>query len=126
MGRHRALAVAALCVALSLAVAGTSGASVVAKKKSPAYKLAVIDGEVPVPGTVRQYKIPLNALATKCTNKKIRLADMTVASRDLLRDGGLDYSLLEILQQVNLSIPTGTPEQPCEDIFSAWVVLTLP
>lgn len=102
------------------------GAVAAERKRSVAYKLAVIDSGEPSPDNVAEYKVALRSLDPKCHENKTRIGNMTVTAQRLLRDEkAVDLTLLEILQYVDLSIPSDLPgSQPCSDVFTSFVVLT--
>jgi hypothetical protein len=111
-------------VAVLLLVVAASPAA--AASKSPAYQLAALDAEgSPSKAEVQLYKNVLESLGSKCRDKQRRLGDFAVKSQQILdKDGAGSFSLLQILQLVDASIPAGSGKQPCASVFAAWVVLT--
>lgn len=74
--------------------------------------------------SIAQYASALDNLEDLCTESRSSISDFTVKSQELLKDDvGKEVSLSEVLNQVQASIPTGSPEMPCADIFAAWVTL---
>lgn len=74
---------------------------------------------------VDDYQAALDGLAADCGDSEERLGDMAVASQELLLNGGVSESLLSILRNVDLSIPSGSSPrfESCSDVFGAYVVL---
>lgn len=89
------------------------------------YQLAVIDGAAfdPSDPAVAQYAKALRKLEPKCDETRTTLGDMAVKAQELLGNGGVQESLLSILQSVERSIPKVAPRMPCSDIFASYVVL---
>lgn len=91
---------------------------------SIAYKAAVIDGHAaPDEATVARYEAAFDRLKRRCPEPEERLGDMAVRSRDLLREGGVDESLLSILEHVHQAIPAGADLSSCADVFGSYVFL---
>ena len=66
----------------------------------------------------------LDALESKCRERRIRLADMTVTAQELLSKAGIEQSLRSIAKHVNRSMPAGGPPGGrCVDVFAAYVTL---
>jgi hypothetical protein len=72
---------------------------------------------------VDDYQAALDGLGGDCTDSEERLGDMAVRSQQLLLNGGVNESLLSILQSVDRSIPAGADLGSCADIFAAYVAL---
>lgn len=93
---------------------------------SVAYKLAVIDGEVPFDEDseeVRPYKRQMLLLTERCTNTAEHLADYAVAIQGTLKDKFVDVTTLEIMRLVNVGLE-GSEAQDCKLAFAtAGVVL---
>jgi hypothetical protein len=88
------------------------------------YKMATIDeGAPPNASLVATYASTLDSLEPKCDESRSKIGDMSVVSRDLLEDKGIRATLLQILRDVDRSIPAEFGEQPCADIFASYVTL---
>jgi len=90
------------------------------------YKMACIDkGEYldeddPV---INEYSILLDSLMEKTTNSRIDISDIIVTTQRLLKENGVDMSLLNILKDLDSSIPEESPKLELEDIAAAYIVL---
>lgn len=64
-------------------------------------------------------------MGRKCQDEEIRLADYTVKSQELLREEGVEESLLSIITNVNRAVPEEYAEldRMCSDLFAAYVAL---
>ena len=129
--RYRAaLSVGLLGMGLLLAAAacgddGTGGGG--AGSESLEYKLAVVSAGGFVKEddpSVARFRALLDSLEAKCTEGREKIADMAVKSQELLKDKGVDLTVLRVMQNADASIPDGFGESPCADIFATLVTLT--
>jgi hypothetical protein len=132
MARHRAAVILVVATCLFVSACGgaapTTGTSQPSSTSAPsvAEKLATIEKGAPVTADnplVAKFRRALDALITKCKDRRLRLADMTVTSQRLLHKAGIEESLSSIIGHVNRSIPKGIGKQPCASIFAAYVTL---
>jgi len=89
------------------------------------YKMATIDNgyidkEDPI---INNYKILLDSLGKKTINSRIDISDITVTAQRLLKEHGINKSLLSILKDFDTSIPDGLDGMKLEEIASAYMVL---
>jgi hypothetical protein len=93
------------------------------------YKLAVVhtggyvNEDDPI---VQRFAGALDRLEAKCPESRQQLADMGVKGRALLRDKGLDESLLAVLENWRAAIPEETQDGqlgPCGDILALYITL---
>ena len=89
------------------------------------YKMATIDNgfidkEDPI---INNYKILLDSLEKKTINSRIDISDITVTAQRLLKERGINKSLLSILEDFDNSIPDGLEQMKLEEIASAYMVL---
>ncbi len=75
---------------------------------------------------VGQFKRQLDLLEPKCKDTRSRLADMTVATHDIMAKAGVEETHLSILTNVTASIPDSGPQWNCADIFAAYATLRAP
>lgn len=98
-------------------------------EESVEFKLSTLDGSIPAgnddPALVR-YQVTLDALETKCTNGRERLADFAVVAKRELAERGVTVSLLEFLRSMNDALPTDLGTTDCTDIAAATVILMAP
>jgi len=72
---------------------------------------------------INDYSILLDSLMEKTTNSRIDISDITVTTQRLLKENGVDMSLLNILKDLDNSIPEESPKLELEDIAAAYIVL---
>ena len=89
------------------------------------YKMATIDNgfidkEDPI---INNYKILLDSLEKKTINSRIDISDITVTAQRLLKEHGINKSLLGILKDFDDSIPDGLEQMKLEEIAAAYMVL---
>jgi hypothetical protein len=89
------------------------------------YKLATLDnGYVEENDSIiNSYKILLDKLEKKTVNTRIDIADITVTAQKLLKEHGIDKSLLGILKDFDNSIPASSPKLKLEEVASLYMVL---
>ena len=89
------------------------------------YKMATIDnGYIDKNDSkISNYKLLLDSLEEKTINGRIDISDITVTAQRLLRERGIDMTLLQILRDLDNSIPEGLTGMKLEEIASAYMVL---
>lgn len=92
------------------------------------YMLASLDAGSPVDQddpAIDEFSRALDRLEAVCTAPTRRsIGDYAVKSQEYLRDNpGEDVPLSRILDQVQASIPPGSPQMQCSEIFATWVVI---
>ncbi len=89
------------------------------------YKMATIDnGYIDKSDTIiNSYKILLDSLEKKTINTRIDISDITVTAQGLLKERGINRSLLNILKDFDTSIPEGLTGMKLEEVASLYMVL---
>lgn len=90
------------------------------------YKLAAIDNKSPVGVTtekVNRFRYLLNNLQEKTGDKKIRIADMTVAAQNRLYDNEINESLLNIMEGMNRILSYNLKGQSYAEYISIYIAL---
>lgn len=89
-------------------------------------KLATLDAGSPIEEddiTVYQFKELLDKLEKKTVNTRIDIADITVVARKLLKEHGINRTLLQILNDFNTAIPEEVDYAKLEEVASVYMVL---
>lgn len=73
--------------------------------------------------TVYEFKELLDKLEKKTVNSRIDISDITVTAQRILKEHGISRTLLQILNDLNESIPEGTSGFELEEIAAAYLVL---
>ncbi len=87
------------------------------------YKLAVIDGYAGVPEgpTVTKYRALLDRIEAKCAERRVQIADLTVAVQKALRDEiGVEESLLNLLREFRVITAKLQGQPKCQGAFSGY------
>ncbi len=89
------------------------------------YKMATIDnGFIDKEDLIiNNYKILLDSLEKKTINSRIDISDITVTAQRLLKEKGINRTLLQILNDFDTSIPDGSSGFKLEEIAAAYMVL---
>jgi hypothetical protein len=95
------------------------------KTMSVEHKMATIDhGQIDENNPkISDYKRHLDSLERKTINTRIDISDITVTAQNLLSEEGIDRTLLQILRDLDNSIPEGSTDIKLEEIASAYMVL---
>jgi hypothetical protein len=97
------------------------------KPQTPAAKLATIDYQEVVGDDdprAEPYRDCLRGLARRCANSEQEIADMTVKAQELLAWKGVRQPLVEIMRDINASIPNGARGRlNYAELSAAYVVL---
>jgi hypothetical protein len=117
-------------IAVALSVLALSGATAQATTARTALsigaKIAELDCGCPVsdstPGVVL-YRRAFAVLASKCTERPIRLADHIEFAHRYLASRGYSVTRLYIMRQINRSIPRSVGRTRCADVVAAWLIL---
>ena len=76
----------------------------------------------------RMFGDALDRLEAKCPESRQRIADMGVTGWEMMRDKGLNESLLAVLNNWRAAIPNETQDGgvgPCADILALYVTLRI-
>lgn len=76
----------------------------------------------------RMFGNALDRLEAKCPESRQRIADMGVTGWEMMRDKGLNESLLAVLNNWRAAIPDETQDGgvgPCSDILALYVTLRI-
>lgn len=121
MGVALASLMASACAGISSGGGFASSGS--ATQRSPAYELAVIDGDSSGNYVARE-QAALDSLSMKCREGESRLSDFAANSMQIMeKDKGINESTLSILHHVKSSIPKALGVTRCQDIFAAYVTI---
>jgi hypothetical protein len=131
MGGHWRVSLALRGVAVAVILAFATGCATTSttsgsEPKSPELMLASIQAGHELgqdDALTNQFRAALDSLGPKCKDRRMRLSDFTVKSKELLDEEGIGESLLSILRHVDASVPDNFGAQPCVDIFAAYVTL---
>jgi len=98
----------------------------ITKNETVEYKLATLYKGFP-PGEddpiVMQFKDLLDNIERKTINTRIDIADITVKAQELLKENGIERSLLQILNDFNDSIPNEATSLKLEEVASLYMLL---
>jgi hypothetical protein len=105
----------------------SSTSNLVTASSPPYAKLAALDAGSPnpPPSLIQKFETLLSSLSKKCpTDTQQLLSDYIVKSQELLKEKGVNLSLLEIADHVDNSMPGKAELGKCAQVFAAFVTLT--
>jgi Flp pilus assembly protein TadD len=117
----RAMPIAAAVVALLLVVAGcanTNDAASADQTASAAQHLASVTGENAV-----EIQDAMDTLAPSCTQSEDELAGLAYAGVDDLKKNGIAMGAVEVMRQLQASVPASSAPMDCAQVLAAWLVL---
>lgn len=120
------LAITLLSFSLFACGSSTATKAVSIENETVEYKLATLYAGSPVDKddiTVYQFKELLDKLEKKTINIRMDIADITVTAQRLLKEHGINRTLLQILDDFNTSIPNELKDMKLEEVASAYMVL---
>lgn len=129
--RHKLFICAAICAALVLAGCGSGATTPVTDaagqpcgQGDSACHLASVDGHAsPTPEQIVPYRDALTALRPKCVEPEQRLVEFAFAgAQDLHRHRQPD-SALQVLRELDRSVPPSAGRTSCQGALAAYLVL---
>ena len=92
------------------------------------YKLAVINkgsGGAQDDTTVIEFRNLLMSLDKKCEERPQKIADISVTAQNLLREAGINLTLLKVIRDLNGSIPPSDIKLKLVEVAAAYVTLVV-
>ena len=116
-----------LLTVLSLSGCSFSSSSVSATTEPDAiaYEMATLDnGEISKDDPViNEYKIFLDRIEDKTVSSRVNILNITKTAQELLKEGGIDKTLLKILKDFNSYIPEGPEGFKLEEVALAYMII---
>jgi len=121
------IAIAVLLTVLSLSGCSLSGSSVSATTEPDAiaYEMATLDnGDIGKDDSIiNEYKILIDRIEDKTVTSRINILNITKTAQELLKEKGIDKTLLKILKDFNSYIPEGPEGFKLEEVALAYMII---
>ncbi len=115
--------VAIVAAAVGGSAGGESTTGSTGGSRSPEQSLAFLETGSTSPDVVASYSRALDAAERACSDSRSNLADMAYRAHELAGEEGVEASALDMLRDVDASVPEDARPMPCADMFASLVIL---